>query len=255
MVTYIHIHTSFTQTAHFKFLFLALFLSFFVVCLFQHFSIFLHKHIHSLFNSFVSSCASSRAPPYLLAHRRYLSLRADVQSYWRRHFRDRCNEIGRIASKKRRASLFLSQILGCCYLGSFRTKALTHLPGGRWCQIFCRLCARAHILKRKKHLHVPSILALQATSPINADTGAHYTTSPSYANYEPPWKLHVRLFRIRPYTHSREAARASKEREQRARAHVGAKEATKGKKIKKKNNNEENAYIYARARTRAHSRA
>lgn len=50
-------------------------------------------------------------------------------------------------------------------------------------------CSRARI-SREKEVGVSSRSIdprfAGATSPINADTGAHYTTSPSYANYEPP---------------------------------------------------------------------
>lgn len=80
--------------------------------------------------------------------------------------------------------------------------------------------ARSHPSKEEEQLHVPSILRLQVASPINADTGAHHTTSPSYANYEPPWELNVRLFCVHPYTEQveKQHERAKCESSARARA-------------------------------------
>lgn len=50
------------------------------------------------------------------------------------------------------------------------------------------LFARAYLTRKRREYPQSSIdpRFAGATSPINADTGAHYTTSPSYANYVPP---------------------------------------------------------------------
>lgn len=103
---------------------------------------------------------------------------------------------------------------------------------GRWRWTFCR--ARISWRKRRrKYLHVPSIRVSRATSPVNADTGAHYTTSPSYANCEPPWELNARLFRVRrtPYAQVEQHERAKNERC--GRVHVYARMRRKGREHRK----------------------
>lgn len=100
---------------------------------------------------------------------------------------------------------------------------------------FFALRARTHPSKEEERLHVPSILRLQAASPINADTGAHHTTSPSYANYEPPWELNVRLFCVHPYTEQveKQHERAKCESSARARLHANNKTKETKKKSRK----------------------
>lgn len=68
-----------------------------------------------------------------------------------------------------------------------RMKSYTHLSlGEEDVELFAARVSRGG-KKREEYLHVPSIRVSRATmSPINTDTGAHYTTSPSYANCEPP---------------------------------------------------------------------
>lgn len=112
------------------------------------------------------------------------SLHADVRFYWRKDFWDRCNERGSIVSKKRTTLLFLGSLDTVISDRLVRKPLLIFLAEDD--AKFFTLRARAHPSKEEERLHVPSILRLQAASPINADIGVHYTTSPSYANYEPP---------------------------------------------------------------------
>jgi len=64
------------------------------IFLFLSLSLSISMSISCLFDSFVFSCASSRAPPYLLAHRRYLHCVPMSELIRAKRFRDRCNERG-----------------------------------------------------------------------------------------------------------------------------------------------------------------
>lgn len=64
------------------------------IFLFLSLSLSISMSISCLFDSFVFSCASSRAPPYLLAHRRYLHCVPMSELIHAKCFRDRCNERG-----------------------------------------------------------------------------------------------------------------------------------------------------------------
>lgn len=133
-----------------------------------------------LFNSFIFffPCASSRAPPYLLAHRRYLHC-APMSDFISVFFGiDVTKEV--LTCKGWRTLLPDVPIL------PRHTKSHTH-PSERRMTLNFLSCA--YLVGKKKGgvtftFHRSTFR--ERRSPINADTGAHYTTSPSYANCEPP---------------------------------------------------------------------
>jgi len=197
-----------------------------------------------------------RAPPCFLAHR-YLHCVPMSDLICAKHFRDRCNE-GGIDSQKGEERC--SRIFGSWLVV---WKAIFVSQKGRW---YAKLFCRARISRKKEeYLHVSSIRVSRATSSINTDTGAYYTTSPSYADCEPPWELNARLFRVRctPYAQVEQHERTKNEGG--GRVHVYARMHRKGerecrtwkeqkregrkKKEKKKRTTRASVYIRAPALT------
>lgn len=95
-------------------------------------------------------------------------------------FRDRCNEGGIDSQRMENVTPGRS----VAPISPRRTKS--HIHPSQWKMTLNFLPCAYLARKKKQYLHVPSIRVLRAMSPVNADTGAHYTTSPSYVNCEPP---------------------------------------------------------------------
>lgn len=175
----------------------------FDICLFLSLSLF-SRTFQCLFDSFVSSYASSRAPPYLFAHRRYLHCVPMSDLICAKRFADRC-KTKEVLTRKGGVENVLSSQIFVHYLIAAHTKSSYSSLVERKMTLNLFFAARVSRGKRRStYLHVPSIRAY------SRETLAHkcghrralHDVAKLYANCESPCELNARLFRVRrtPYT-------------------------------------------------------